>query len=397
MSPIRVAVVGAGMAGRAHANGYRNASSVYGLDLPEVRLVAIADAHEPFAADAARPLRLRTRGDELGGDRRGARHRRGQRRGRQLAAPRGRRGAARRRQARAVREAAGPDRRGRRRRWSTPPRSPTGSPRSASPSAARPRSTRSAEQVTDGTLGPVRHFNGRYWCDYGCHPDAPMSWRYTGRPRLRRARRHRQPPRRPRPSCSAARSTGIRGAVLRHRDHGPAPVPLGAAVGHAGGRRGQRRSASRSSNEDLATFTADVRGRRGRHVLGLPRRVRARQRPRRSTCFGERGAASFDLERGGRVRDRRRPAPARSPTGCRAGADRPRPPVHRARPADGLPRRRPRRRTTSSPSRRARSSTRSPGTSGLPACPSLAHGLHNLRVLEAVTASAVDGTSVDVP
>src|SRR6266571_8748376 len=53
-SSIGVAVIGAGMAGRAHASGYRSAPAVFGTDLPEVRLVAIADAHEPFAVDTAR-------------------------------------------------------------------------------------------------------------------------------------------------------------------------------------------------------------------------------------------------------------------------------------------------------------------------------------------------------
>ena len=49
-----VAVIGAGMAGRAHAAGYRAATSLFDTDLPDVRLVAIADAHEPFAVDAAK-------------------------------------------------------------------------------------------------------------------------------------------------------------------------------------------------------------------------------------------------------------------------------------------------------------------------------------------------------
>ena len=44
-----IAVIGAGMVGRAHAAGYRTASQLYDLDLPEIRLVAVADAHEPFA------------------------------------------------------------------------------------------------------------------------------------------------------------------------------------------------------------------------------------------------------------------------------------------------------------------------------------------------------------
>src|SRR5260370_17627520 len=53
-SSIGVAVIGAGMAGRAHINGYRAASTVFDSGLPEIRLVAIADAHEPFAVDAAK-------------------------------------------------------------------------------------------------------------------------------------------------------------------------------------------------------------------------------------------------------------------------------------------------------------------------------------------------------
>ena len=40
---IGVAVIGAGMAGRAHAHGYRSAGTVLELGLPEVRLVSVAD------------------------------------------------------------------------------------------------------------------------------------------------------------------------------------------------------------------------------------------------------------------------------------------------------------------------------------------------------------------
>ena len=53
-SPIGVAVIGAGMAGRAHAAGYRSATTVYDQGLPEVRLVAIADVNPDFATDTAR-------------------------------------------------------------------------------------------------------------------------------------------------------------------------------------------------------------------------------------------------------------------------------------------------------------------------------------------------------
>lgn len=46
---IGVAVIGAGMAGRSHAQGYRNAQTVFGTDAPAVRLVAIADINADFA------------------------------------------------------------------------------------------------------------------------------------------------------------------------------------------------------------------------------------------------------------------------------------------------------------------------------------------------------------
>ena len=51
---IGVAVIGAGMAGRSHAAGYRSASTLYGAGLPDVRLVAIADLNAGFAAETAR-------------------------------------------------------------------------------------------------------------------------------------------------------------------------------------------------------------------------------------------------------------------------------------------------------------------------------------------------------
>ena len=50
---LSVAVIGAGMAGQTHANAWRQAGTVYHLGLPPVRLRAIADAHTPFAEDAA--------------------------------------------------------------------------------------------------------------------------------------------------------------------------------------------------------------------------------------------------------------------------------------------------------------------------------------------------------
>ena len=52
--PLSVAVIGAGMAGRSHAAGYRQVNTVFGPGLPPVRLAAIADANTELAEDAAR-------------------------------------------------------------------------------------------------------------------------------------------------------------------------------------------------------------------------------------------------------------------------------------------------------------------------------------------------------
>lgn len=51
--PLSVAVIGAGMAGRAHANGYRQASTVFGGLSRPIRLAAIADLNLHLAQEAA--------------------------------------------------------------------------------------------------------------------------------------------------------------------------------------------------------------------------------------------------------------------------------------------------------------------------------------------------------
>ena len=49
-----VAVIGAGMAGKAHAAAYRTASTLYSPVLPQVRLVSIGDVNAEFGSLAAR-------------------------------------------------------------------------------------------------------------------------------------------------------------------------------------------------------------------------------------------------------------------------------------------------------------------------------------------------------
>src|SRR6476620_6554835 len=52
-SPIGVAVIGAGMAGRAHCAGYRTAPTLFDPPLPSIRYAAVVDANEAVAKDAA--------------------------------------------------------------------------------------------------------------------------------------------------------------------------------------------------------------------------------------------------------------------------------------------------------------------------------------------------------
>ncbi|HMR50335.1 MAG TPA: Gfo/Idh/MocA family oxidoreductase [Arachnia sp.] len=50
---LSVAVIGAGMAGRSHANGYRQANTIHGGGLPPIRLAAIADVNLELAQEVA--------------------------------------------------------------------------------------------------------------------------------------------------------------------------------------------------------------------------------------------------------------------------------------------------------------------------------------------------------
>lgn len=376
-----VAVIGAGMVGRAHAAGYRTASQLYDLDLPEIRLVAVADAHEPFAVDGSRRFgyeRAETSweavvdapdidvvsvaiANEL--------HR-------------------------PVVEAllaAG------KHVLCEKPLAPSVEDAKAMVAAAEASAAHAGvgfsfrrtpginairEQLENGAIGAVRHFNGHYWCDYAQNAENPMSWRYKGGP-----------------GTGALADIGSHMVDLGEYLCGPIasvsgavfqtfttdrPVPLGATVGHAGGAVSDTREPV--ENEDIATFTATFEsGAVGTFSIsrishGLPNGLGFE-------LFAEDGAAAFDLNRPGEFTFADH-GPAATTNGVRQVLIGPQHPgISKGIPMDF-------------PSVghgqndlfawQARAFLdQVAGIGKLAPVPSMAHGLHNMEILAAITQSAL--------
>ena len=223
----------------------------------------------------------------------------------------------------------------------------------------------------EGIGAPV-HFNGHYWCDYGVDAAGPMSWRYQGGP-----------------GSGALADIGshlvdlgeflcgpiraVRGGVLSTFVTERA-LPKGAAVGHAAAELSDE--VRPVENEDLVTFTAEFdSGTAGtfsasRSAFGLANALGFE-------LFARSGAATFDLAR---------PGEFRLMNGRAAGYQEV--PVGPGHPylTGGLP--------MDFPgvgygqndlfTFQARAFLEQvAGLENLPRCPDFAHGLHNLRVLEA--------------
>ena len=387
---IGVAVIGAGMAGRSHAAGYRTAPTLYGPGLPEVRLVAIADANEALAADTARRYgyqRAETSWEAIAG----------------AADIDAVSVVVANKLHREIVEAlldAG------KHVLCEKPLAPSVADGQAMVDRAE-KSDRVAavgftfrrspainairEQITGGGLGPAVHFSGHYWCDYGFDPDAPMSWRYQGGPgsgALADIGTHLVDT--GEFLCGPVQS--VHGAVLKTttRDR---PVPLGTAVGHAGGVPVSD-VRERVENEDIATFTAAFAGGAtgtfsvSRVAYGLPNALGFE-------VFCERGAAAFDLNRAAEftIADQAAAGPVNGYRQVLIGPAHPY--VTRGLPMDF-------------PSVghgqndlfvfQARAFLdQIAGLNELPPCPALADGLHNMRALEAIVAAAdTDGKAVKV-
>lgn len=252
---IGVAVIGGGMAGRAHAAGYRTAGTLFGLEHPDVRLVAIADANPAVADDNVRRYgyeraeydwRAIAEADDIDAvSVVVANHLHREMvegllaAGKHVLCEKPLAGSLA--DAEAMLEAA----------------------RAADQVAAVGYTYRRAPAVEQirrelaaGSVGDLVHFNGHYWCDYALDPTSPITWRYQGGP-----------------GTGALADVGSHLIDLAEFVCGPIaeisgarfrtviterPIPIGTTYGHTKGAVSDQKAPV--ENEDIATFTATFAG-----------------------------------------------------------------------------------------------------------------------------------------
>jgi predicted dehydrogenase len=248
---IGVAVIGGGMAGRAHAAGYRTASTLFELGRPDVKLVAIADTNSAVADDTAKRYGYERACYDW----------------------------------RAIAEAPDIDAvsvvvanhlhreivegllaAGKHVLCEKPLAGSLADAEAMVAAAERSdrvaavgytyRRSPAVEQIrrelAAGTLGELVHFNGHYWCDYALDATSPITWRYRGGP-----------------GTGALADVGSHLIDISEFVCGPIaevggaafativlerPVPIGVTYGHT--KAALSNEVAPVENEDVATFTA---------------------------------------------------------------------------------------------------------------------------------------------
>ena len=289
--PLSVAVIGAGMAGRSHAAGYRQVNTVFGEGLPPIRLAAIADANTELAEDAARRYgydKAVSSWEEIAADPSidavsivvgNALHRPIA----EALVKAGKHVLCEKPLAGSLDDA----------------RAMVAAERSAEVVTAvgytyrrSPAITAIRDHVQGGELGEMTLFHGRYWADYATDPQGPLSWRFKGGP-----------------GSGALGDVGAH--VIDTAEYLCGPIesvsggalstqipkrtlPLGAVVGH--GAAPVSEETGEVENEDTAAFTARfASGLTGtfsvsRTAFGMPNGLAF-------DAYGLSGRASFDWHR----------------------------------------------------------------------------------------------------
>jgi predicted dehydrogenase len=242
-----------------------------------------------------------------------------------------------------------------------------------------------AQLAADGALGALTHFHGRYWCDYGADPATPIAWRYRG------------------PLGSGALGDiGSHLADLAEFVCGPIQSVSGAVlatviaqrppeVAAAGGRGVASAAAATETveNDDIALvnvrFTSGAVGSLSvsRVAFGLPNALMF-------DVLGTGGRASFDLARAGEVHldDTTAPAGLRGPRQILAGPQFPYFAQGSSMDFAGVGLTQIEQFTYQA---RAFLDQIIGRDEGLPPVPSFAHGYRAMRIADAITRSAANG------
>lgn len=292
---IGVAVIGAGMAGKAHAAGYRSATAVFGDTLPEIRLVSVADAYEPLAAEVATRFGFSRHDtswqaiaaaddiDVVSVVVANSLHREIVEAllaaGKHVLCEKPLAGSIS--DAQAMVDAA-----------------------AASNAVARigltflrsPGIAFLGDLVRSGRLGKFINFDGEYWTDYACDPNGPISWRFKGAAgsgALADVGSHL--------SYIAELFGGpvasVRGGTL-HTTFETRPKPVGRVVGHEHAEVTDERETV--ENDDVAGFFVDFAN-GGAGSLQVSRVAAGHANTLKFEVFCERGTVGFDFRNPGQV------------------------------------------------------------------------------------------------
>jgi len=287
---IGIAVIGAGMAGRAHAAGYRVAPTLYQSTLPDLRFVSIADVSPELGSLAARRFgyeRSDTSWQAIAEDPAinvvsvvVANHLHREMVEGLVAAGK-----------HVLCEKPLSDNLEDARAMADVARSADTVVRIGFTFRRAPGVAALRELVTSGALGRVLHVDGRYWCDYASDPKGPMSWRFKGAP-----------------GSGALADIGSHVAYLMEFLAGDVAevsggrfitaikeraVPVGTVVGH--GQAELSDTYEPVENDDYASFSAQFEN--GAGVVQVSRVAAGHPNGLALEVFGENGAAKWEQER----------------------------------------------------------------------------------------------------